>query len=110
MNRPSTHIYVFDISRALNQLRMDNAPLEGYVNPEVLVDDFVKHTIACFQVVSVLGYRIDYLRPSTITWFNTQVEAAHELWRSIRLPVEVSGEEVLVHRVGDRVWIVIPNR
>lgn len=111
MKRPDTFVFVFDISAALCKLRMDYVPAPGeVVVVSELVDNFVKHTIACFQVVSVLGYRVDYTRAHQISWFQSQIEAAQELWRSVRLPPELAGEEVIVHRVDDKVWIVVPNR
>ena len=111
MRSPDTFVFVFDISAALYKLRMDYIPQPGeFVVANELVDNFVKHTIACFQVVSVLGYREDYMRAQQISWFQSQIEAAQELWRSIRIPPELAGEEVIVHRVDGRVWIVVPNR
>lgn len=105
MTRADTFVFVYDISRALCLLRDDVKDLPGE-----FVDNYIKHTISSFQMVSVLGYRVDYLTPREIESFHSQIEATQELWKSIQLPVELAGEEVMVHRVGGKLWIVVPNR
>lgn len=108
--------YVYDIAPVITQLHRTVA-LEVVNTPhpgdraqltEALIDAFIKHSIAEFQIVGLQNPPMSELVMAHHAWFLQQQTAKSMLWNTLIFPPDVSGSDAYVLRIIKALWVFVP--